>query len=247
MAEGAQQDRLGELCRPRRRPEPRPAAALFAERRRLCLHLRRQGWLRGGQDAGRRPRALLPSCQYRRHPLARHPPRFDDAPAAERRTEDRRRRRPRRRAPFGRHRGRQGHHRRSRTGALEDLTLLRSKRLEFADYLCRSAIIAAAFTVGSESGNAVRGRLRPIRPHADIGRSPQCMSGEVQSLRVGMSVAAWPGGEGIPPVWKPSALSSPCRPRAPYPASAQFAKREIPAARAVSPSTPAIGRNRLPG
>jgi len=31
VAEGAQQDRLGELCRPRRRPEPCPAAALFAE------------------------------------------------------------------------------------------------------------------------------------------------------------------------------------------------------------------------
>ena len=84
--------------------------------------------LKGGYDgrhqARRGARAVLASGQCRRHQIAGHPPGLDHAPPAFRRAEDRGRRRPGRRAAVGRHRGRQGHHRRPRTGAGQDLTAM---------------------------------------------------------------------------------------------------------------------------
>ncbi len=79
---------LGFLRRTARQSLPRAGAALLPERRRRRLHLRRQGRLRGGRRPGQQAAIVLPCRQYRRHPLARHPPRLDHAPPARRRAEE---------------------------------------------------------------------------------------------------------------------------------------------------------------
>ena len=73
---------LGELPRAGVRPLPPARPPLHAERRRRGLHLRPEGRLRGGGEAGLEPAAVLPSRQYRRHALADHPPGLDHAPPA---------------------------------------------------------------------------------------------------------------------------------------------------------------------
>jgi O-acetylhomoserine (thiol)-lyase len=83
MAEGPGKGLLGPLCRARGRPKPCASEALFAERGWCRLHLWSFGWIRGGKALRRRPRDVFAPCQYRRHPVAGHPPRLDNPPATD--------------------------------------------------------------------------------------------------------------------------------------------------------------------
>src|SRR5579864_5062500 len=85
--------------------------------RRRGVHVRAQGRLRRRRQARLQRAAVLAPRQYRRHPLADHPPGLDHAPATERRAEGASRRRPRRGAAIDRHRGQGRYHRRPGTGA----------------------------------------------------------------------------------------------------------------------------------
>ena len=93
------------------------AQEIRAERLRRGVHLRAQGRLRRRRQARLQRRAVLASRQYRRYPLAHHPPRLDHAQAIVRRAEGAGRRRPRRGAAVDRAGGHGGHHRRPRAGA----------------------------------------------------------------------------------------------------------------------------------
>ena len=59
--------RLGVLCRAEIQPVSRAGAEIPAEGRGRGVHLRRQGRLRGGREAGGECAAVLASRQYRRH------------------------------------------------------------------------------------------------------------------------------------------------------------------------------------
>ena len=108
------------------RQEPRAAEALFAEGRRLRVHLRAQGRLRRGRQVRRGAGVVLASGQSRRHALAGHPPGLDHPPSAFRRAEDRGKRGPRGGAAVDRHRG-LGRSRR-RPGAVAGQGLIRHAR-----------------------------------------------------------------------------------------------------------------------
>ena len=65
--------------------EPHAAAGeILPARPGLGVHDRRQGRLRDGRAAGRQLPAAQPRRQYRRHPLADHPPGLDHPPPARR-------------------------------------------------------------------------------------------------------------------------------------------------------------------
>ncbi len=81
------------------------------------VHLRPQGRLRGGRQAGVRRQAVLAPGQHRRRPEPDHPPGLHHPPPAHRRAAQGRRRRPRRGAPLDRPGGRRRHHRRPGPGA----------------------------------------------------------------------------------------------------------------------------------
>ena len=92
----------------------RAGQEIRAERRGRGAHLRAQGRLRRRRQAGVERQAVLASRQYRRHPLADHPPRFHHAQTIVRRAEGAGRRRTRRGAAVGRAGGQRGHHCRPR-------------------------------------------------------------------------------------------------------------------------------------
>ncbi len=60
----------------------RPGQALLAQGRGRGVHLRPQGRLRSGREAGVEPQAVLAPRQYRRHPLAGDPPGLHHPPPA---------------------------------------------------------------------------------------------------------------------------------------------------------------------
>ena len=114
MAGEAAGGRLGELSGAGERQISCARQEIRAEGRRRGVHLRAQGRLRRRRQAGVERQAVLASRQYRRHPLADHPPRFHHAQTIVRRAEGAGRRRTRRGAAVDRTRGQRGHHRRSR-------------------------------------------------------------------------------------------------------------------------------------
>jgi len=71
-----------------------PGNAHHARAQRYCPRGAGGVFTFGVKGAGQEFAAFLSRRQHRRHPLARHPPRLDDASSTRRRAEDRRRRRP---------------------------------------------------------------------------------------------------------------------------------------------------------
>ena len=82
LARRAEKRRLGQLSGAAERQVPQPRQEIRAEGRGRGVHLRAQGRLRGGRQAGVEREAVLASRQHRRHALAHHPSGLDDAPPA---------------------------------------------------------------------------------------------------------------------------------------------------------------------